>query len=183
MPFYSYRYLDEFNSQKLLYDPDIYKSPDDPIFSDRVYIEENGRISDDTIEQRIAKYSRRYNISPNYYDEKAKDFSITGLEYINFTNDLNFIEFSSTHLCMFSNFIIKNNATYHPNGRFYYVLRPRIIKYLPNFYNSMGSLIFLGFFALYLFLLIIFLCYDSKLIIFYVNTSNDSFFNLIFLVF
>ena len=51
MPFYSYRFLDEFNSQKLLYDPYIYKSPDDPIFSDPVYLEENGKIRDDTIEQ------------------------------------------------------------------------------------------------------------------------------------
>ena len=67
MPFHSYRYLTEFNSQKSLYDPDVYKSPDDPIFSDPVYIEENGKVSDDTIEQRIEKYSRRYNISPNYF--------------------------------------------------------------------------------------------------------------------
>ena len=163
MPFYSYRFLDEFNSQKLLYDPNVYKSPDDPIFSDPVYIEENGKISDDTIDQRIAKYSRRYNISPNYYDNNIEDFSLSGIEYINFTNDLNFIEFSSTHLCMFSNFMIKNNATYHPNGRFYYVLRPRIIKYFPNFYRSMGSLVFLGAFGLYACLLIIFLSYDSRL--------------------
>ena len=163
MPFYSYRFLEEFNSQKLLYDPDIYKSPDDPIFSDPVYIEENGKISDDTIEQRIEKYSRRYNISPNYYDDSFGYFSIDGLEYINFTNDLNFMEFSSSHLCRFTNFMIKNNATYHPNGRFYYALRPRIIKYIPNFYQSMGSLMFLIFLGVYIFLLIIFLCYDSKL--------------------
>ena len=163
MPFYSYRYLDEFNYQKLLYDPNIYKSPDDPIFSDPVYIEENGFISDDTIEQRIEKYSRRYNISPNYYDETNKDFSLLGLDYINFTNDLNFMEFSSTHLCRFTNFIIKNNATYHPNGRFYYLFRPRILKYFPNFYQSMGSLILIIMFGIYLFLLFIVLCYDSRL--------------------
>ena len=163
MPFHSYKYLDEFNAQKLLYDPEIYKSPDDPIFSDPVYIEENGKISDDTIEQRIAKYSRKYNISPNYFDDEAEDFFLNGVEYLNFTNDLNFIEFSSSHLCKFTNFMIKNNATYHPNGRFYYLLRPRIIKYLPNFINSMGSLIFLAIFAIYIFLLIIFLSYDSRL--------------------
>jgi hypothetical protein len=163
MPFYSFRFLDELNSQKPLYDPHIYKSPDDPIFSDPVYIEENGFISDDTIEQRIEKYSRRYNISPNYYDENAYDFSLKGVDYINFTGDTNFIEFSSTHLCRFSNFIIKNNATYHPNGRFYYLLRPRIIKYLPNFINSLGSLVLIVAFCIYLFLTIIFLCYDSRL--------------------
>ena len=163
MPFYSYRYLEEFNYQKLLYDPKIYKSPDDPIFSDPVYIEENGFISDDTVEQRIEKYSRRYNISPNYYDENAEDFSLQGIEYINFTNDLNFMEFSSTHLCRFTNFMIKNNATYHPNGRFYYLFRPRILKYFPNFYQSMGSLVLIIMFCFYLFLLLIVLCYDSRL--------------------
>ena len=163
MPFYSYRYLEEFNYQKLLYDPNIYKSPDDPIFSDPVYIEENGFISDDTVEQRIEKYSRRYNISPNYYDENIEDFSLQGLEYINFTNDLNFMEFSSTHLCRFTNFMIKNNATYHPNGRFYYLFRPRILKYFPNFYQSMGSLVLLIMIAIYIFLLLIVLCYDSRL--------------------
>ena len=166
MPFYSYRFLDEFNSQKLLYDPYIYKSPDDPIFSDPVYIEENGKISDDTIEQRIAKYSRRYNISPTYYDdsfENSEFFSLKGIEYINFTNDLNFIEFSSTHLCQFTNFMIPNNATYHPNGRFYYLFRPRILKYFPNFYTSMGSLVLLAAFIVYLLLLLIFKSYDSRL--------------------
>jgi hypothetical protein len=163
MPFYRYRYLEEFNYQKLLYDPNIYKSPDAPIFSDPVYIEENGFISDDTVEQRIEKYSRRYNISPNYYDENIEDFSLQGLEYINFTNDLNFMEFSSTHLCRFTNFMIKNNATYHPNGRFYYLFRPRILKYFPNFYQSMGSLVLLIMIAIYIFLLLIVLCYDSRL--------------------
>ena len=163
MPFYSYRYLAEFNYQKLLYDPNVYKSPDDPIFSDPVYIEENGFISDDTVEQRIEKYSRRYNISPNYYDENIEDFSLQGVEYINFTNDLNFMEFSSTHLCRFTNFMIKNNATYHPNGRFYYLFRPRILKYFPNFYQSMGSLVLIIMFCIYLFLLLIVLCYDSRL--------------------
>jgi len=91
MPFNNAIFLEEFNLQKLLYDPKIYKSPDDPIFSDPVYIEESGLVSDDTIEQRIAKYSRRYNISPRYYDEYYKKFELDGINYINFTNDKNFI--------------------------------------------------------------------------------------------
>ena len=162
MPYTSYRYLEEFNFQKSLYDPNIYKSPDDPIFSDPVYIEENGHVSDDTIEQRIEKYSRRYNISPTYYDELFKKFSLEGIAYINFTNDINFIEFSSTHLSRFTNFMIENNATYHPNGRFYYLARPRILKWFPNYYQSFGSLLFLGFFVIYIFMMIISICYDQQ---------------------
>jgi len=162
MPFTSYRYLDEFNFQKLLYDPNIYKGPDDPIFSDPIYINESGFVSNDTIEQRIEKYSRRYNLSPNYYDEYNGEFSIEGLEFINFTNDLNFIEFSSSHLCRFTSFLIPNNATYHPNGRFFYLLRPRILKWFPNYYQSFGSLIFLGSLVFYIFLIIICICYDRQ---------------------
>ena len=162
MPFTSYNFLDEFNYQKLFYDPNIYKSPDDPIFSDPVYIDERGVVSDDTIEQRIEKYSRRYNISPRYYDESDEEFYLDGIKYINFTKDLNFIEYGSTHLCKFTTFMIPNNATYHPNGRFYYLARPRILKYFPNYYKCYGSLIFLIFFLFYVFSLIIFICYDKK---------------------
>ncbi len=160
MPFTNYRFLKEFNLQKLFYDPNIYKSPDDPIFSDPIYIEENGFISNDTIEQRIEKYSRRYNISPRYYDNG--EFYLDGITYINFTNDLNFIEYGSTHLTRFTTFIIPNNATYHPNGRFYYIARPRILKWFPNYYQSYGSLVFLAFFIFYIFFLIICICYDSQ---------------------
>ena len=162
MPFTSYKFLEEFNFQKLFYDPNIYKSPDDPIFSDPVYIEENGIVSDDTIEQRIEKYSRRYNISTTYYDELFETFSLEGITYINFTNDLNFIEFGSTHLCRFTTFMIPNNATYHPNGRFYYLGRPRILKWFPNYYQSFGSLIFLACLIFYFIYMIICLCYDSQ---------------------
>ena len=162
MPFTSYRYLEEFNFQKLFYDPNIYKGPDDPIFSDPIYIEENGVVSDDTIEQRIAKYSRKYNITPMYYDELYYNFSYEGIVYINFTNDVNFIEYSSSHLCRFTTFIVQNNATYHPNGRFFYLARPRVLKYFPNYYQSFGSLVFLICFILYIIYLIICICYDSQ---------------------
>ena len=162
MPFGSYRYLDEFNFQKLLYDPDIYKGPDDPIFSDPIYINESGFVSDDTIEQRIEKYSRRYNLSPQYFDEYYNDFSLEGLTYVNFTNDLNFIEFTSSHLCRFTNFLIPNNATYHPNGRFFYLFRPRILKWMANYYQAVGSLIILGSLLLYFLLIIICILYDRQ---------------------
>ena len=162
MPFGSYRYLDEFNFQKLLYDPNIYKGPDDPIFSDPIYINESGFVSNDTIEQRIEKYSRRYNISPRYFDEYYKDFSLEGITYVNFTNDLNFIEFTSSHLCRFTNFLIPNNATYHPNGRFFYLFRPRILKWMANYFQAVGSLIILGSLLLYFLLIIICICYDRQ---------------------
>ena len=162
MPFTSARYLEDFNFQKSFYDPNIYKGPDDPIFSDPIYIEENGMVSDDTIEQRIEKYSRKYNISPRYFEDLYEDFSYEGVDYINFTNDLNFIEYSSTHLSLFTTFIVDNNVTYHPNGRFFYLGRPRVLKWLPNYYQAFGSLIFLGCFIFYLIYMLICICYDQQ---------------------
>ena len=58
--------------------------------------------------------------------------------------------------------MVQNNATYHPNGRFYYLARPRILKWFPNYYQSYGSLIFLAFLAFYFIMMIISLCYDHQ---------------------
>ena len=165
MPFTSYRFLQEVNYQKDLYDPKKYKGPDDPIFKDPIYINDSGYVSDDTVEQRIEKYNRRYNISPRYYDDEAggsEDFILDGLTYKNFTGDYNFIEFTSTHLTRFTNFMIPNNATFKSNGRFFYLFRPQVIKWLPNYYQSFAPLIFFIFLVIYLFLLIAVTCYDKR---------------------
>ena len=162
LPFTYYPYIDIFNYQKNLYDPNQYYSPDDPIFRDPIYIEPSGVVTEDTVEERIKKYNRLYNITPKYFNELAREFRDDGLEYINFTNNTNFIVFSSTHLCQFTSFLIENNASFVVDGRFYYLFRPQIFKHLPNFIGSKGSLIFLVFFILYMFLVVILACYDRK---------------------
>ena len=162
LPFTNSPYLSEFNRQKNLYDPNQYYSPDDPIFRDRIYITPEGIVTDDTVEQRILKYNRIFNISPSYYNELNSQFRLDGIEYKNFTNDTNFMVFTSSHLCKFTAFIIPNNATFTDSGRFYYLFRTQIFKYGPNFIESRGSLILLIFFGLYAILVICLACYDRK---------------------
>ena len=162
LPFTYYPYIDIFNYQKDLYDPNQYYAPDDPIFRDPIYITKEGIVTDDTVEQRIEKYNRLYNITPKYFNEIEEQFKDDGLKYINFTNNTNFAVFTSSHLCQFTAFLIKNNASFVVDGRFYYLFRPQIFKYLPNFIGSKGSLIFLVFFISYIFLIIFLACYDRK---------------------
>ena len=162
LPFINSPYLSEFNRQKNLYDPNQYYSPNDPIFRDRIYITPEGIVTDDTVEQRILKYNRLFNISPSYYNELNNQFQLDGIKYINFTNDTNYMIFSSSHLCKFTAFIIPNNATFTDSGRFYYLFRTQIFKYPPNYIDSRGSLILLVFFGLYSILVISLACYDRK---------------------
>ena len=69
LPFKYYPYIDIFNYQKNLYDPNQYYAPDDPIFRDPIYITPEGIVTEDTVEERIEKYNRLYNISPKYFNE------------------------------------------------------------------------------------------------------------------
>ena len=162
LPYSSYSYIDKFNYQKNLYDPNQYLAPDDDIFKDPIFIDENGVVTDDTVEKRIEKYNRIYNISPKYYDEILEGFSTEGVTYINFTNDTNYVVFNSSHLTEFTAFFIKNNASFVINNRFYYLYRTRLFKHWPNFISAIGSSMFLALFILYAFLVIIFACYDRK---------------------
>ena len=52
----------EIKDEVRLFLPENYKLEDDPIFRDPILIWENGSVSDDTVEQRIAKYYRYYNL-------------------------------------------------------------------------------------------------------------------------
>ena len=162
LPFKYYPFIDIFNFQKNLYDPNQYYPPYHPIFRDPIYITPEGIVTEDTVEQRIEKYNRLYNITPKYFNDIAQDFRDDGLVYINFTNNTNFAVFTSTHLSIFTAFLVKNNASFVIDGRFYYLFRPQIFKYLPNFIGSKGSLIFLVFFILYMILVVFLACYDRK---------------------
>ena len=62
IPYSGYYFLEEFNLQKAMYDPNVYKGPDDPIFADPIYIMDNGNVTDSTIEERIKLYNRVYNV-------------------------------------------------------------------------------------------------------------------------
>ena len=161
MPFTSYTWLSELNRQKWLYDPNNYKTPDDPIFSDPIHIDKKGVISNDTIEDRIEKYNRLYNFSCTFYDEDLGEFSEEGLDYLNFTADSNYIVYASSHLTMFTTFFKENNMEFKTQSRFFYIARPQLFKHLPN-YNNYAFFTIIVVFGLYFLLWITLGCYDKK---------------------
>ena len=162
MPLSGYYYLDEFNSQKKLYDPNVYRSPDDRIFEDPIYIMDNGNVTGITVEELKKEWYRRMNITPKYYDELLDEYIDAGVYYMNFTNDTNYIIFSSSHLTKFTAFFVPNNATFKTNNRFFYLKRPRILKFIPNYFKSVGVYLFFLLIAIYIIILCILSVYDSK---------------------
>ena len=161
-PFESYRWLNYINRQKHLFDPQNYKSPDDPIFADPIYIEMNGEVSNDTVEERIEKYHRLYNITGNYFDVKNEKFSTEGMSFLNFTSDTNYIQVQSSHLSKFTTYLIENNAEFKVNNRFFYLKRPRVFKWKGNYSNNKGFFIIGGSIGLYIILTIILSIYDYQ---------------------
>ena len=161
MPFTSYKWLDQINKQRLLYDPRNYKAPDDPIFSDPIYINKSGYVSDDTVEQRIKKYHREYNFSCRYYDIENLKFVDTGVVFTNYTSDTNFIEFNASHLSRFTTFFVLNNATFKVKGRFFYVPRTELMKWKGNYKANFGLYVFVVLIGAYIILSLVLGCYDS----------------------
>ena len=161
MPFTNYRWLEQINKQKLLYDPRNYKAPDDPIFSDPVYINESGYVSNDTVEERIKRYHREYNFSCRYYDIEEFKFDDTGVIFTNFTSDTNFIEFNTSHLSRFTTFFALNNATFKVKGRFFYVPRTELMKWKGNYTGNFGLIVFIILIAVYIGFSLVLGCYDS----------------------
>ena len=160
-PFTNYRWIDELNEQKLLFEPRNYKSSSDPIFSDPIYINESGYVSDDTVEKRISLYHRRYNFSCRYYDIDDLAFYDNGVIFTNFTSDTNFIQFNTTHLTRFSTFFVYNNATFKVKGRFFYVPRTELLDWKDNFKGNFGFIVFLLLIIVYAGASLVLGCYDN----------------------
>ena len=161
MPFTNYRWLDQINKQRLLYDPRNYKAPDDPIFSDPIYINESGFVSDDTVEQRIKTYHREYNFSCRYYDIEEFKFVDSGVVFTNYTSDTNFIEFNTSHLSRFTTFFVLNNATFKVKGRFFYVPRTELMKWKGNYNGNFGLIVYIVIISIYIVFSLVLGCYDS----------------------
>ena len=161
MPFTNYRWLDQINLQRDLYDPRNYKAPDDPIFSDPIYINKSGFVSDDTVEQRIKKYHRVYNFSCRYYDIENLEFVDNGVVFTNFTSDTNYIQFNTTHLTRFTTFFVLNNATFKVKGRFFYVPRTELMKWKGNYSGNFGLIVYIILISVYIVFSLVLGCYDS----------------------
>ena len=161
MPFNAYDWIDYINKQKWLFLPENYKLEDDPIFRDPILIWGNGSVSDDTVEQRIAKYYRYYNIVGLVYTPNSTSlFEYTTFLFKNIS-DTFFLLFETNHLSSFSSMIIPNIMNFVVDGRFFYVPRYMVLLYYPNHINNPAFYIIFGLLLLFIFACFVFLFKDS----------------------
>ena len=84
------------------------------------------------------------------------------MNYLNFTSDGNFIDYHSTHLTQFTTFFKENIMSFHVLSRFFYLMRPQVFKYWPNYTGNFAFFIELGFVGLFFVLSVILSLYDMK---------------------
>ena len=160
MPFNSYDWMNYINEQKWLFLPENYKLEDDPIFRDPILIWENGSISSDTVEQRIEKYYRYYNIVGLVYTPTSMSlYEYTSFIFKNISDSF-LLMFETNHLSSFSAMIIPNIMNFVVDGRFYYIVRYKVLLYFDNHIHNPAFYIWASLLFLYLFLCFFFKLYD-----------------------
>ena len=163
-PFNSFTWLEDINAQKHLYDPLNYKGSHDIIFSDPILIEDNGFISNDTVEMRLKKYHRKYNITCRYWNNDTQLFDTNYMEYMNLTSDSNYIVCACPWGGRFTTYLIENNITYQTNSRFFYLYRQRIFNYYPNYIDNSAFWIWVLMMFVYLIFVVVFVNKDKKML-------------------
>jgi hypothetical protein len=154
VPFNSPEWVEEVNQQKELYKPKNYLGPNDPIFKSPIFINATGFVSNDTIEERIATFARRYNFTCNFYDDRKLVFDGTGLEFADLDNS-NFLVCNSTHTTDFNSFITVNDVKYDVDGPFFYLKFPQVFTYWPNYVGNLAFFVIAGLLGLYVIAIII----------------------------
>ena len=161
LPFNSYQWVDQVNAQLNLFLPGNYYGPDHPIFKSPIFINQTGFVSDDTVEERIARFQRNYNFSCSYFVEKTSVFNTTGLVYSDLSKT-NFIKCNTTHTTDFSTFIIPNIVQYNIDGPFFYLKYPQVFTYWPNYTSNFAFFISVGLIGLFLIAVCLTTCWDWK---------------------
>ena len=162
LSFNSYQWLDYINEQKFLFEPSNYKLPNDPVFRDPIFVNDSGAVLNDTVEQRIEKYYRHYNLSGIYYTPNEKNmYSTYGISFINLTSDTSYLIFYSNHLTSFSSMLIPNVMEFLIDGRFFYLKKMILFKWKGNYFGNPGF-VFVGVLLfLYLFACFVYFLYDK----------------------
>ena len=162
LSFNSYQWLDYINEQKFLFEPSNYKLPNDPIFRDPIFVNDSGAVLNDTVEQRIEKYYRHYNLSGIYYTPNEKSiYSTSGITFINFTSDTDYLIFNSNHLTAFSSMLIPNLMEFLIDGRFFYLKKFILFKWKGNYFGNPGFVFVSVLLFLYLFACFVYFWYDK----------------------
>ena len=162
MPFNAYDWINYINQQKWLFLPENYRLEDDPIFKDPVLIWENGSVSDDSVEERIAKYYRYYNIVGLVYTPNSTSL----YEYTTFLfkniSDTFFLLFETNHLSSFTSMLIPNLMNFVVDGRFFYIPRYMVLFCYQNHINNPSFYIILALLLIFLFICFIYELKDQE---------------------
>jgi hypothetical protein len=156
MPFHAYDWINYINQQKWLFLPENYKLEDDPIFRDPILIWGNGSVSNDTVEERIAKYYRYYNIVGLVYTPNAPNlYEYTSFLFKNIS-DTFFLLFETNHLSSFTSMIIPNIMNFVVDGRFFYLPRFMVLFYYRNHIDNPAFYIILSLLLIFIIICVIF---------------------------
>ena len=160
LPFNSYDWINYINEQKWLFLPENYKIETDPVFRDPILIWENGSVSDDTVEERILKYYRYYNIVGLVYTPSSLSlYEYTSLLFKNISDSFLLI-FETNHFSAFTSMLIPNIMNFVVDGRFYYMSRYEVLLCLDNHIHNPVFYIWASFLALFILISVFFAFYD-----------------------
>ena len=161
--FYAYNWIEYINKQKFLFDPENYKLPNDPVFKDPIFINSSGAVLNDTVDQRIQKYYRYYNITGIYYTPNDKAlYDTKGITFETFTSDTDYMILNSDHLDTFSTMLIPNVMEFVVDGRFFYLKKIRLLKWKGNYFGNPGFVTIFIFFMLYFFGCFFYFLFDKN---------------------
>jgi len=160
LPVKTYLALDKINPQYELFYPEYSYPPNSPIFSQPLYINASGYISNDTVFQRLEKWHRKNNFSGTYYNTDSKVYLTDGIVFKNLSD--NFIVLNVSHLSEFVTNMIVNPQNYQIEDNFFYLKFPYILLYLPNYTNNYGFYVIVGLLSYFFLTLFITTCYDIK---------------------
>ena len=68
----------------------------------------------------------------------------------------------SEHLSKFTSFFVENKVKFTVNNRFFYIRRPQVMKWWPNYTSNRAFFIIGGFVGLYVFLVFVLTLYDNR---------------------
>ena len=162
LPFNSYDWINYINEQKWLFLPENYKIETDPVFRDPILIWDNGSVSDDTVEERILKYYRYYNIVGLVYTPN----SLSLYEYTSFLfkniSDTFLLMFETNHFSAFTSMLIPNIMKFVVDGRFYYLPRYEVLLCFDNHIHNPVFYIWASLLGLFILISIFFIFYDYR---------------------
>ena len=160
-PIDNYTMPSRINEKRNLVSPDQQYKKNHPIFTEPVYIEKSGRVSDETLELRRDKYFVNFNFSCRYYKESNISFDTNGCDYTAYT-DNNYVVCSCSHLTDFGVFVDEINSTFLLDSRFFYLKHYMLTLYGGNYILSNYALyIFAILLLAYIIIILFWVIFDQ----------------------